>query len=160
MWTSVHYTRDWHLLSSNPFSSLTALQAASRDAGLCHEQELSCSPPRLLPPCSLYQSVTPLLCFPRVLKGRLHYTYSTYKKHSNKSWTRPFLFSLCVFLATLLLSAHLSCENKPPLSSLCLVSVLEPYLCLYTVLSCMAAWLQLKVSLRCSDNVRQRVCRR
>lgn len=92
-----------------PFSPLTGLQAASRDAGQCLRQGHLCWPHKIPASCFLCVSVIPLLCFPRVLEGRLHYTLL-----QTLNQTFP---PVSVFISVLLLSTHLSRENKLQLLS-------------------------------------------
>lgn len=97
-----------------PFSSLSGLQASSRGAGQCLRQgHIYVSHLDPLHP-AFYASLSSLCCvFPGCWKA--DYTTHSYT-HPN-----PDLFSL--YFSIPLLSAHLSWENKPLLSSCCLVSL-------------------------------------
>lgn len=98
-WTSVHYARGWHLLSSNPLAPWQDYRQPPEVQASVLGKNFYVSHLDPLHP-AFYASASPFCCvFPGSWKA--DYTTNTCKEHSYKSQTRHFLssLSLCVSLS-------------------------------------------------------------
>lgn len=148
-WTSVHCARDWHLLSSNPL-------AAWQDYKQPPEMQAS-----VLGKDIYVSHLDPLSSLCCVFPGCWNADYTAHSIQI-RNQTFPLCFSLSrCFLS--ILAGRTSLYSPHVAFYLCLYKTLgaQRYVAAWVVallvysLTCIVAWLQLIVCLRCLDNVRQ-----